>query len=62
MTVVALCFSNWQPGMPPFYIVADSGFLENVCLTQRALGLLLHGHEAASPAAPEPKQVIQSDI
>lgn len=48
--------------MPPFYIVADNGFLENLCLTQRALGLLLHEHEAASPAAPEPKQVNQPDI
>lgn len=32
------------------------------CLTQRALGRHLREHEAASPAAPEPKPGNQSDI
>lgn len=34
----------------------------NWCLTQRALARHLHGHEAASPVAPEPKPGNQSHI
>lgn len=49
-TLGCIYLTSWQ----------DNGLLENVCLTQRALELLLHGHEVASPAVPEPKQVYES--
>lgn len=52
------CLPNWPFEISLLHTVRGM----NCYLTQRALGQHLHGHEATSPGAPEPKAGNQSDI